>query len=454
MATTLQYVGSAVAQPPSAVEPAGGTMIGQVLGERYLVEALLGEGGMAQVFRVRHLIIDKVFAAKVLHAEFRSHERMAARFLREARLVSRVEHANVINIVDFGKSRSGDAFYIMDFLEGTTLGERIDRGGPMAPGEALCVAELVCQALVPVHAAGAVHRDLNPQNIFLLDRPERLKLIDFGVARVGERLTAVGTTLGTPDYMAPEQVRGGETDGRTDLYALGITLFEMLTTRLPLSGTTGAQTLQNQLEMPVPPLVEVAPALLGLGRTQALLNSLLCKDPKGRPSSAAEAAALLRTAMTHDLESPTTNPGLVRPRGLGRVLKVLGGACLGGGTLGLVVAGTVATVQPEARLLKPGLVAQGPRAWPEAGHTPASQPHESPATEPPPDMSRGAPPTKPLDETEAAPAPVPSQRAEPRKASRPTNPKRVSPSPGRRRRKPESSTRRSSTEAWDLRDPF
>lgn len=434
-------------------------MIGQVLGERYLVEAALGEGGMARVFRVRHLIIDKVFAAKVLHAEFRSHERMAARFLREARLVSKVEHANVINIVDFGKSRSGDAFYIMDFLEGTTLGERIDRGGPIAPREALCVAELVCQALVPVHAAGAVHRDLNPQNIFLLDRPERLKLIDFGVARVGQRLTAAGITLGTPDYMAPEQVRGRETDARTDLYALGMTLFEMLTTRLPLQGTTGAQTLQNQLQMPVPPLAALAPSLTGLHRTQALLDSLLCKDPQGRPSTAAEAAAAIRMAITYDFGSPAASPG--RQGGLRRVAKVLGGACLGGGSLGLAVAGVVAAATPEPTLAEAGLFAENVRISGEAGDAPEPPRSQSPPDEPPPEVSVGTAPADALNELEPVLPPVSRQRAAPRRAGRSADPKRVGASPGKRPRKPqpparktERPARRSSTEAWDLRDPF
>lgn len=432
---------------------------GLVLAGRYRVEALLGEGGMAKVFRVRHVVIGKVLAAKILRSEYRGHERMGLRFMREAKLLSDLEHSNVISIVDFGRTDDGDAFYIMEYLEGCSLADRIDTRGALSSREALECTALAADALAAVHNLGAVHRDLTPQNIMLLDRPERIKLIDFGIAHVGPRLTAPGISLGTPDYMAPEQIGGQEPDARSDLYALGLTLFESLTGVSPFLGPTVGDTLQNQLHRPPPTLASIAPSLAGLRETQRLLVALLHKDPAERPESAAEVARRIRLAIEVDLDNPRRGTHILgstegaaplpiaskassRRR---RWLNVVGAAL----SVGFLVGSVAAVGKHDPHVLESSRLGDMPLPPPTLA---PRAPTPSAAPQVPEQTTTPAPPS-----AEAKPAPD----EPPAKTRRRTSTRKPKARPPRPTAKPAKASRTSSAprtpkkkRAWDLRDPF
>ncbi|MCR9165470.1 MAG: protein kinase domain-containing protein [Nannocystaceae bacterium] len=302
--------GTPLADVASAVPAVQGEdRIGEVLDRRYRIDELIGEGGMAHVYRVTHTMIGKSLAAKVVRHELRDDEEVVRRFLREAQIVSSIKHPNVVDISDYGETAEGGAFCVMELLRGRTLAEAIDERGAFSPEDALGVALQICHGLHHSHETGVVHRDLKPQNIFICDPKGKpadgkepvVKLIDFGVARAGNRITVAGAVLGTPEYMSPEQVRGSHIDAGADLYALGIILFELLTAAVPYSSTDVAVTMQSQLHAPTPKMTLVDPELAGLIETQALIERLMSKDRAARPGTAEEAAVLLQQAMASDL---------------------------------------------------------------------------------------------------------------------------------------------------------
>ncbi len=291
------------ASAPPAVD--GQARVGQVLDRRYRLDELIGEGGMAHVYRVTHTMIGKSLAAKVLRHEHRNDAEVIRRFLREAQIVSSIKHPNVVDTSDYGEMDDGGAYCVMELLRGRTLAERIDDDGAMSPEEALGIALQICQGLQVAHEAGVVHRDLKPQNVFVCDpkqgKDAAVKLIDFGVARAGQRITVAGAVLGTPEYMSPEQVRGEDVDAGADLYALGVMLFEMLSAAVPFSSDDVAVTMQSHLVAEPPPLTVVNPNLGTLQRTQALIHRLMAKMRADRPATAAETGALLQQAMEADI---------------------------------------------------------------------------------------------------------------------------------------------------------
>lgn len=292
-----------------SAEPAadGEARIGEVLDRRYRIDELIGEGGMAHVYRVTHTMIGKSLAAKVVRQELRNDEEVVRRFLREAQIVSSIKHPNVVDISDYGETPEGGAFCVMELLRGRTLAEAIDENGAFSAEDALGVALQICHGLHHSHETGVVHRDLKPQNIFICDpkngKEPVVKLIDFGVARAGNRITVAGAVLGTPEYMSPEQVRGSHIDAGADLYALGIIIFELLTAAVPYRSDDVAVTMQSQLHAPTPKMTVVNPDLAGLVETQALIEALMSKERADRPGTAEEAAVLLQQAMASDLGS-------------------------------------------------------------------------------------------------------------------------------------------------------
>jgi serine/threonine-protein kinase len=258
-------------------------MIGQALAERYVIEARIGAGGMGVVYRARDIDARRDVAVKVLAPELCADPTNRQRFLREAQAANRLRHPHVIEIDASGETDDGLVYLVMEYLHGEPLSRVIARG-PLPPLRAAHVTLQIASALALAHELEVVHRDIKPDNVFLLDRggSDHVKLLDFGLARVkGERrLTANGAVLGTPEYMAPEQARGLTLTGRADLYAVGCVLYEMLTGQPPFVGSTTDLVIAHVRETPTPPSQHIGPLPMGL---EAVVLSLLAKEPLLRP---------------------------------------------------------------------------------------------------------------------------------------------------------------------------
>jgi serine/threonine-protein kinase len=226
--------------------------VGEVIAQRYRVESLIGVGGMGAVFKVKHLVLGKTFALKVLHSHYTRDADVISRFMREARAASQTGHPHIIDVLDVGSNEQGDVYFVMEPLEGQNLAEAIKREGPLAVRRAVHIARQVCQALTAAHGAGIIHRDLKSENIMLTPRgkdPDFVKVLDFGICKQmdGESgTTSPGLIMGSPDYMAPEQGAGLEATIASDIYALGCILFEMLTGRMPFQGRNAVDVLMQK----------------------------------------------------------------------------------------------------------------------------------------------------------------------------------------------------------------
>lgn len=267
-------------------------LIGALIDGRFLVKSLLGRGGMGAVYRGIQTSVNREVAIKVLRPELTGREEALERFFREAKLVSELTHPNIVRLFEFGQDRERDLLYlVMELIRGQPLGDLLEQGR-FQLNMALEVVYQVCGALTEPHAKGVIHRDLKPDNIVLLpvsDGTLQVKVLDFGIARTLERetqLTKTGMICGTPAYMAPEQAQNFEIDSRTDLYALGVLLFEMLSGRPPFLGDTSLQILLHHIQRPAPPVSEVLPPGQIPSGVEALVASLLAKRQEDRPSSA------------------------------------------------------------------------------------------------------------------------------------------------------------------------
>ncbi len=267
---------------------------GVVLGTRYEILQLLGQGGMGAVYKARDLELDRVVALKVIRPEVAYHPDMLQRFKQELLLARQITHRNVIRIFDLGEA-SGLKFITMEFIEGQDLRSLVMEKGRLSPDEVVGIIEQVCMALEAAHSEGVVHRDLKPQNI-MIDRQGRAAVMDFGIARSvepgGMTMTQTGVLVGTPDYMSPEQVMGERVDVRSDLFTLGVILYELLTGAMPYKAdTVQASMFKRTREVPRPP-ISVDPAI-----PQALSDitaRCLQIDPALRYQSASEVLADLR----------------------------------------------------------------------------------------------------------------------------------------------------------------
>jgi len=267
-------------------------LIGRVVQDRYLIEALLGSGGMASVYRGRHQLIDRQVALKFLKPKQARDEISRARFLREARAVNRVQHEHIIDVSDFGETSDGLVYMVMEYLEGRTLTSDIVKA-PLPLDRACSIGLQVALALARAHQHGVVHRDVKPANIFLIERGDNadfVKLLDFGLARGPDdvALTSSNLLFGTPEYMAPEQVRGTAIGAKADLYALGCVLFEMVTGRIPFEGAPNGLVYMHLYDLPPRPS-QLRPEILP--ELERLILRLLSKSPELRPANADEVAA-------------------------------------------------------------------------------------------------------------------------------------------------------------------
>ena len=216
-------------------------IVGQLLDGSYEVLRVIGEGGMGRVYEARHTRLHtKRFAVKLLHHELARQPEVVTRFQREAEAASVLTHPNVVGVYDVNTSADGRPYIVAELLEGEDLGRYLDRVGKLPAIEAVHIARQVCHALGAAHAHGIVHRDVKPENVFLVRPGATVKVLDFGISKVAEisdGLTKTGTVMGTPDYMAPEQARGDRVDARADIYAVGAILYRALTGRKPFEGS-------------------------------------------------------------------------------------------------------------------------------------------------------------------------------------------------------------------------
>jgi serine/threonine-protein kinase len=295
-------------------------LVGHTLDDKYRLEERLGIGGMGTVYRARHLLIDRPVAVKVLNPRFVEDEAARARFRREAKACGRLQHVNAVTVTDFGQSRDGYVYLVMELLEGRTLRDVLAKEGPLDAARSVALMLQISAAVAAAHEAGIIHRDLKPANIFIVQRaevPAVVKVLDFGIAKLAadsldedeaNTLTAVGAMIGTPRYMSPEQCDGVELTPAADVYSLGVILYEMLTGAVPFSGSTPLSiAMKHTGEMPRSPrdfVASIPPAL-----EEVVLHTLE-KRPQDRPGNAAEfRAELLSVADRLGLEHAAAASG-------------------------------------------------------------------------------------------------------------------------------------------------
>jgi serine/threonine-protein kinase len=275
------------AASPSSTDPA--ELIGQVVAERYAVKELLGVGGMGCVYRAEHIHIRKEVALKTLHASMLRSPEVISRFEREAIAAARIAHPNVVVATDFGRFSNGQYYLILEYVRGRTLREELDKSSKLDMPRACAIARQVAAALSAAHELGVVHRDLKPENIMLVratGTPDLVKVLDFGIAKItlegkNQTLTQLGAIFGTPQYMSPEQAGGKSIDSRSDIYSLGIILYEMLTGALPFDAADALGFIVQHLNHAPAPLPESIPVAL-----RDLVHAMLAKAPEQRPASA------------------------------------------------------------------------------------------------------------------------------------------------------------------------
>lgn len=251
--------------------------------DRYRVEELLGSGAMGKVFQATDTVENRRVALKVLHPHMANKAHVAERFGREAQILRELGHPGIVRIEDAGRAPDGMDYLVMELLEGRTLGDRLRAGGPMSPTELLPLLVQVCDALGAAHVQGVVHRDLKPDNLFLVDDDRRVKIVDFGLSRLAtdKRLTKTGMMLGTPRYMPPEQIRSAkDADERTDQYALGVIVHEALAGSSPFPASDAGQLLGCVLEGRILRLEEQVPGLPDA--LPDVVRKAMAKDRKDR----------------------------------------------------------------------------------------------------------------------------------------------------------------------------
>src|SRR2546421_1561489 len=279
-------------------------LVGQTLAGKYLIEKLIKRGGMGAVYLGKHVLMDKTVAIKVLHPSLALDDDVVARFSREAKAASRISHPHAVSVTDFGESENGVVFLVMEYLDGTTLKEVIKTDGPMALERVVEIVRQVTGALDVAHQQGVVHRDLKSDNIMLsqTNGDDWAKVLDFGIAKIqqgdGARdvdITAANLVIGTPQYMSPEQCsQSAEIDARSDIYSLGIIIYEMLAGRVQFTVESPTMIMMKQVQDPPPSILEARPEV-GAGLAQVIAKAL-AKQPADRFQTAGELSEALADA--------------------------------------------------------------------------------------------------------------------------------------------------------------
>ena len=298
----------------------GTDLSGSVLDDRYEVFEPIAEGAMGAVYRGERVKLGRAVAIKIMHDALPDELASRGRFEREAKLMARLEHPHCVSVIDFGL-HEGKPFLVMDLVRGESLMEALDKAGRFEPTRAVELVRQVLSGLAHAHELGIVHRDIKPANVMITERTgmgEQVRILDFGLAKPAldsTKLTA-GIVVGTPNYMAPEQIKGGAIDGRTDLYAVGVMLFELLTGHKPFTADDPLAVVRKHLNTEPPTLANMASGV-SFGALEDVVAKALAKQPQHRYEDAAAMAAALEQAIakrasTAEMMSRAV-PQIVRP---------------------------------------------------------------------------------------------------------------------------------------------
>jgi eukaryotic-like serine/threonine-protein kinase len=298
---------------------------GSVIRGKYRLIGKIGQGGMGAVFKASHVLFDESRALKVMNRELMSDEMLVKRFKQEAVMARKLDHPNAVSVDDIDEAEDGRPFMVMEYIEGQGLKELIHEAGPLPARRAAAIARQVASGLGAAHAIGMVHRDIKPANIVLIQtaQGEQAKVLDFGIAKLKEAradatsgltLTGTGMVIGTPQYMSPEQAlgrRGSELDGRSDLYSLGIVLYQMLSGELPYKADTTMGLLLAHINQAPKPILEVRPDLHIPPALARVVMQCLEKQPDERPRDAATLIGAIDGALEAETTAPTHAPSAV-----------------------------------------------------------------------------------------------------------------------------------------------
>ena len=431
--------------------------IGRTLGTEFRIERQLGSGGFGNVYIAEQLGVQRDVVVKVIRRALTENKDIVQRFKREARIVARISHPNVVQVFTAGETEDGAHYLVMELVRGPTLGELLVTEGRLPQLRAIRIAEQIAGGLAAAHEAGVIHRDLKPANVIVAPATsggDHIKVLDFGIAKLrgapdsGETsgLTANGAIVGTPAYMSPEQVSGGDIDGRSDVYTLALMLYEMVTGKHPFEANTPVQFIIQHLNEPITPPSVRTPGLLLDPRLEALLAQCLAKSPADRIDSARDVHIALKR-IGDAVEAGTTAPELTPARATrdlphaahnngNRTVAVIIAILL---LLGLTISAGVGFAvynarHPEARAPEASAPDSDPRDEPARrdrtadDRTPTPQPQTAQPRTPQPQIAqpqtpqprRPVPiPKPPSVPANAAPTPAPPTPAPPTPAAQP-----------------------------------
>lgn len=270
------------------------SLVGKLIDGKYRILSPLGEGGMAVVYRANHVQMERTVVIKVMQGWLLSNRNSVERFERECKLTAKLNHPNIVSVYDVGAINGKEPYLVMEFINGESLADKIQKGGALPYATTANIIIQICRGLQEAHSNGIIHRDLKPDNVLLQhksDRPDWVKIVDFGISNLVEgskRLTKTGRMVGTPEYIAPEQLKDRPIDIRTDLYGIGVMMFEMLTGHVPFDGESAEAILMKHLLEDPPAMSEVKPDLPEPNLFQPIVDKLMRKDPDQRYQTATE----------------------------------------------------------------------------------------------------------------------------------------------------------------------
>jgi serine/threonine-protein kinase len=288
-------------------------LVGKTLADRFEILERIGEGGTGVVYKAKQLSVDRVIAIKVLGAHVSTDPSWVKRFHNEARAASRLDHPNTVRLIDFGQTKEGLLFIAMEYLHGKSLRQEIDRVGRLPPNRVLRIISQICASLSEAHNQGIIHRDIKPDNIYLADMKgagDYVKVLDFSVAKLDApdaQVTRAGVVFGTPQYMSPEQGRGIPLDARSDIYAVGIVAYEMLTGKPPFDAKVPTEVVMMHLRDKPAPLVGLPPQLV------TIVARALEKDPARRQQSAEALDSECQSCLAELFPRQTPGAGMAAP---------------------------------------------------------------------------------------------------------------------------------------------